>query len=235
MLGVTAVALFSALAFAAGKPIADRRISAAEAQRLATIARADSAFPIEMNERVLKQLNLLLGTPDGREHLRASLDRMSDYQSMILARVERNHLPRELLAVPLVEAGYRNLPQGPNPRNGAGLWMFIEATARRVGLIVNSAEDQRLDEARATDAAVRVLSSLHAKFNDWGLALLAYNAGEWRVARGIRDTGSRDAWTLANSGYENDADYLARVTAAIVIIKNPAVLQGEGLRDRRAG
>jgi hypothetical protein len=42
---------------------------------MAVLARQGSQFPITMNERVLEQLNLLLGTPDGRAYLNASLAR----------------------------------------------------------------------------------------------------------------------------------------------------------------
>jgi membrane-bound lytic murein transglycosylase D len=222
--GVLGIALLIAAAIAISAPIQDRRISAPEAERMAQIAQRDSGFPISMNDQVLEQLNLMLGTPDGRAHLRASLARMTKYESMITERIERHGLPKELLAVPLVEAGYRNLPPRVPAQHGAGLWMFIESTARRFGLEVTDTEDQRLDVERETEAAMRMLSGLHSQFDDWHLALLAYNGGQWRVERGIRDTGSRDAWGLVRQGYENDANYLSRIMAAILIIKNPAVL-----------
>jgi membrane-bound lytic murein transglycosylase D len=69
-----------------------------------------------------------------------------------------------------------------------------------------------------------MLSSLKLRFNDWSLALLAYNAGETRVEQGLRETGSKDAWHLIDRGYENDPNYLPRTMAVILILKNPALV-----------
>jgi membrane-bound lytic murein transglycosylase D len=133
-------------------------------------------------------------------------------------------LPPEVIAVPLVESGYRNLPAVKNPHQGAGLWMFVESTARRLGLEVTESRDERLSVQEETTAAMRLLSSLYLRFHDWNLTLLAYNTGQQRVERGMRETGSTDAWDLVRSGYENDPNYLPRVMAVILIIKNPALL-----------
>lgn len=191
---------------------------------MAVVARQDSTFPIVVNDRVLEQLNLLLATPDGRVYLQASLDRMQNYRVLISEQIAQHGMPLELLAVPLVESGYRNLPRNDNPRHGAGLWMFIEPTAKRFGLIVDASRDERLDVSAETGAAMRYFSSLHRQFNDWGFALLAYNAGSARVESAIRKTGSRDAWEIIGKGYENDPDYVPRVMAAILILKNPSTL-----------
>ena len=222
--GVTALAMLSAVSIVFATPIQDRRISMVEAQRMALVAQQSSAFPIALNERVLGQLNLLLGTPDGRAYLNASLARMDSYKAFLSEQIERRGLPLELIAVPVVESGYRNLPAGKDPRHGAGLWMFIESTARHFRLEVTARRDERLNVSAETEAALELLSGLHLHFNDWALALLAYNAGRVRVEQGMHETGARDAWDLAQRGYENDPNYLPRVMAVVLIIMNPAVL-----------
>jgi hypothetical protein len=191
---------------------------------MAAVARRDSTFPIVVNDSVVTQLNLWLSTPDGRAYLQDSLGRMRNYEAFISGQLVRYGLPPELLAVPLVEAGYRNQPQGADPRHGAGLWMFIASTGRRFGLAVDANRDERLDVAAETDAAIRLFSSLYQQFGDWGLALLAFNAGSARVERAMAQTGSRDVWTLIARGHENDAAYVPRVMAAILILENPGVL-----------
>jgi hypothetical protein len=45
------------------------------------------------------------------------------------------------------------------------------------------------------------------------------------VEQGKRATGSRDVWQIVEHGYENDPDYVARVTAVLLIMKNPAMLE----------
>jgi membrane-bound lytic murein transglycosylase D len=222
--GAAALALMATAALAFASTIHDRRISAGEAHRMAAVAQQGSSFPIVANGRVVRQLNLLLSTPDGRAYLQASRERMRGYEVFISERLTSHGLPLELLAVPLAEAGYRNLPHDGNPRHGAGLWMFVAPTAQRFGLTVDANRDDRLDVAAETGAAIRLLSSLYDEFKDWGLALLAYNAGSAVVERGIVRTGSRDVWKLIEQGYENDADYVSRVMAVILILENPTVL-----------
>jgi len=199
-------------------PVAPQRVL------LAAVHPGDD-FPLAVNGRVVEQLNRLLGTPDGRAFMRTSLQRMQEHEALIVGALAQYGLPAELMAVPLVESGYRNLPHDEHPRHGAGLWMFIEPTAREFGLTVNASTDERLNVALETDAAMRMFARLYERFGDWGLALLAYNSGERLVEQGIRATGSRDVWQIVDQGYENDPDYVARVTAVLLIMKNPTVLE----------
>jgi membrane-bound lytic murein transglycosylase D len=206
-------------------PIQDRRLSLEDAQQLAATVRASSSFPVAVNDAVLRQLNLLLGTPDGRAFLRAGIARMREHESSIRAELRRHGLPPELLAVPLVESGYRNLPAQNTEYPGAGLWMFIGPTARYYGLHVSAERDERLDVAAETGAAMRMFLDLQRRFGDWSLTLMAYNTGASRVAAGMRATRSHDAWTLYQAGYGNEPDYLARSMAVILILSSPELLR----------
>lgn len=124
--------------------------------------------------------------------------------------------------MPFVESGYRNraeseLPASvPQSSRGAGYWMFIAPTARAWGLTVDATLDERLDLQKETAAAIGLLSSDHARYGDWGLALAAYNQGERAVDRAIREGGSRDAFELAEAGLLND--YVAQVYAAAILM-----------------
>jgi membrane-bound lytic murein transglycosylase D len=71
---------------------------------------------------------------------------------------------------------------------------------------------------------MRLLADLQRRFQDWPLALMAYNCGIAPVEAGIRATRSRDAWTLYRAGYGNDPDYLARTMAVILILANPRLV-----------
>lgn len=206
--------------FALAATVQDRRISPSEAAEMAAVARLNTSFPIVTNPQVIAEMNRLVGTPDGRAYLRESLRRMHTHEPMIREKLQQLSLPAELLAIPLVESGYRNRPQDGNPGHGAGLWMFIGPTARAFGLAVDPTQDERLDPALETDAAMRLLSQLMAEFGDWNLALLAYNGGSDFVNRSIREAGTRDAFELTQRGYENDPRYLARVMATIIVMKN---------------
>jgi membrane-bound lytic murein transglycosylase D len=225
VLNTVGVVAILATGFGLSGSVQDRRVSLAQAQEMAAMARSGTSFPIVVNEQVVAELNRFLGTPDGRAFIRDSLKRMSAHEELISARLARHGLPQELLAVPLVESGYRNLAQGKNLRHGAGIWMFIRPTARQYGLSVGEGVDERLNIASETEAAIRMFSNLHSEFRDWGFALLAYNGGRDLVRRAIRDAGASDALAAAQQGYENDPGYVARVMAAIIVLRNAHRLQ----------
>lgn len=208
--------------------IDDRRVSLSEAQEMAAVAESQGGIPLPVNDQVLAELNRLVGTPDGRAFTRAALTRMQAHAPMISAQLRQHALPSALLAVPLVESGYRNIAQGPNPRHGAGIWMFVKPAAKRFGLDVEQGRDQRLDVAAETAAAMKMFSSLHAEFSNWGFVLLAYNGGSALVRRAISEKGVTDALTATRLGYQNDPNYVPRVMAAIIVLNNTRRL---GLQD----
>lgn len=219
-----AMSLMIAVAAVSAKPIIDQRISLRDLARLSSIT-PDGGIVIPVNEDIVTQLNKLLGTPDGRQLLRASIERMQQYKPMIVGKLLESDLPIDLAAVPLVESGYQNLHQDEDSRHGAGLWMFVVPTARHFALQVDDHQDERLNTRAETDAALRMFKELYSQYGEWGLALLAFNAGNARVEAGIEDTGSHDVWTLINKGNENDPDYVARVMAVILILRSPSVLK----------
>lgn len=215
----------TATASASQGVVQDRRVSLEDAQQMARRATSDSEFPVPVNDLVLKQLNRYIGTPEGREFMRLTLQRMENYRPLVAGKIRDYQVPTELMAVPMIESGYQNLGPNNSPGVGAGIWMFLAATARHYGLRVNEQVDERLNEALLTDAAMRYLKGGQLQFNDWLLSILAYNIGENKVLEGISKTGSRDAWVLVRNGYENDKDYLAKLIAAILIMRNPECVE----------
>lgn len=224
--GMVIVAMLAATAYASKGLVQDRRVSMADAKAMAIRAQSESGFPVVVNELVLKQLNRYLGTPEGREFMRTALARMENHKVSIAFYLEKYRVPSEILAVPIVESGYQNLGEQSNSLNkAAGLWQFIPQTARNYGLRVDAQKDERLDVNLLTDAAMRYLQVNNLRFKDWHLSLLAYNMGENAVQKGMNATGARDAWTLIRNGFEGDKDYLPKVMAAILIMKNPESVQ----------
>ena len=219
--GGVLVALMAATAFASQGLVQDRRVSLADAQKMAANAQSASDFPVVVNDLVLTQLNRYIGTPEGREFMRLSLQRMENYRTLVEGKINEYQVPIELAAIPIVESGYQNLAPNNAPGVGAGIWMFLAQTARNYGLRVDEQVDERLNAELLTGAAVRYLKGGNLRFNDWLLSVLGYNIGDNKVLAGIEATGSRDAWVLARKGYENDKDYLAKLMAAILIMRNP--------------
>lgn len=183
---------------------------------------SSNEFPLDLTQPVMDRLNFLLGQPAQIAGVKEELDRMEQYQDIVLPELEKSGLPLELAAIPLVETGYKNLPQH---RNGTGLWMLTKFTAKAYDLDVNGKTDERMHPQKATEAATRILKDYYERFGDWLLALAAYNQGPTHVARVIRETEVSDGWVLMNQGHLNN--YAAKVIAAAIIIEHQDALLRE--------
>lgn len=223
LVGTISLSVVSSVAFASSELIRDKEITLIEAESLIKNSGNDG-FPIEVNEAVLSQLNYYIGTQEGRDFIRESLKRQSQHEDVLQEKLDLYNAPNELLAVALMESGFNNSPQNPDAFRSAGVWQFTPGTARSYGLKIDDVVDERLDVELATDAAMQLLQNLNSRFNDWRLAIIGYNAGRNKVQRGIDKTGSHDPWVLIEAGYDGDQDYLAKMMAGVIILKNPTLI-----------
>jgi len=98
------------------------------------------------------------------------------------------HLPTEFALIPFVESGYK--PGARSAQGPAGLWQMIAVTARNHKVTMRTGYDGRLSPVDSTAAAVRYLKTLYGMFaGDWRLAVMAYNAGEYRVLGALKRGG----------------------------------------------
>lgn len=103
-------------------------------------------------------------------------------------------LPRELKYVAVIES---NLKTGATSWVGAaGPWQFMPQTAREYGLVVNGYVDERRDYVKSTHAAARYLLNSYKVYHDWLLVLASYNGGLGNVNKAIRNSGSKNFWSL---------------------------------------
>ena len=121
-------------------------------------------------------------------------------------------VPGELIWLAEVESAFN--PHARSPVGAVGLFQFMPATAARFGL-QTAPVDQRTDPQRSASAAARYLRLLHGQFADWPLAVAAYNAGEGRVGRTLRQQGGRTFEDIANALPVETRMYVPRVAAVI--------------------
>lgn len=176
-------------------------------------------FPITVNRQVQYYLDLFQGKQ--RNYFTGWLARSARYRPFIEAELAKAGLPRDLVFLAMIESGFN--PSAYSCADAAGLWQFIEGTGRRYGLQVNTWVDERRQPEKATRAAIKYLGKLHREFDDWYLAVAAYNAGERRIENAITDHGTRDFWEIAatDSIFQETKRYVPKLIAAIIIGRNP--------------
>ena len=177
-------------------------------------------LPVEFNERVMQEIFYM--TNGARNFTEGSLNRMTAYDSMIYAQLQQMGMPKDLIYLALVESGFK--VKAYSRAKASGMWQFIPETGKRYGLEVDYWVDMRRNPEKATMAALKYLNRLHDEFNDWLLAMAAYNCGEGRVRRLVKEMMAdtlRDS-TKAVTYWELELPketmrYVPRILAAMVI------------------
>lgn len=145
--------------------------------------------------------------------LRYYLESAMEYRLYVRKAVQDKELPEMLEYLPVVESNYKT---NAKSRSGAiGMWQFM-ANSVWPFLTLNDFVDERLDPWKSTDAALRKLTDNYNIFNDWLLAIGAYNCGVGAMNKAIKKAGGKkDFWYLAENGYlsRQTAEYVPKLIA----------------------
>lgn len=146
-----------------------------------------SPFHLECNESTLSVIRFFAAKR--RSFIRIAMGRSQLYFDLYEEALDRHGLPLELKYLSVIESGLR--PQVKSRAGALGLWQFMYGTGKMFDLDENSYIDERMDPAKATDAACRYLKKLYGIYGDWNLALAAYNAGPGNINKAIRRSGGK--------------------------------------------
>ncbi|MCF7823979.1 MAG: LysM peptidoglycan-binding domain-containing protein [Candidatus Marinimicrobia bacterium] len=176
----------------------------------------DGHLPLILNARVKTMINLL----NERKHaeFQVWLDRYALYASTIKPILISYGVPEELIYLAMIESGLNT--KAYSYAHAVGPWQFISATGKRYGLNRDWWVDERRDLIKSTHAGAQYLKDLHDEFDDWYLAMAAYNTGEARIRRTIRREGHRDYWRMITLPRQT-RNYVATVLAAAIICQDP--------------
>jgi membrane-bound lytic murein transglycosylase D len=118
------------------------------------------------------------------QYLERVFGRAGLYLHHIVKEVEARGMPLELALLPVVESAFE--PYARSWATANGLWQFMPGTGERFGLKQDWWYDGRRDVIASTRAALDYLQYMHDEFfDDWLLAIAAYNCGEFRVQREV--------------------------------------------------
>jgi membrane-bound lytic murein transglycosylase D len=176
-------------------------------------------FPVVLNTKVDMYLNLFQNKQ--REQFRRWLARSAIYRPMMEKELEEAGLPKDLVYLAMIESGYNVL--ACSSAKAVGLWQFMQATGRQYDLQIDKYMDERRDPLKSTKAAVTYLSDLYKEFDDWHLAVAAYNGGPGTIRNGLKKHNVDNFWDLAGKEYLHleTKRYVPKLIAALLIAKDP--------------
>lgn len=177
---------------------------------------ARTPFQIEYNaklESVIKQY-----LKYRRKGLTQIIGLSKYYFPMFEQVLDKHNLPLELKYLAIVESALD--PRAKSPAGASGLWQFMYQTGKHLGLENNSYVDDRNDPVLSTEAASEYLTYLHDIFDDWDLALAAYNSGPGNVSKAIRRSGgSKNYWNIRPFLPRETANYVPAFLATMYIFE----------------
>jgi membrane-bound lytic murein transglycosylase D len=160
---------------------------------IARLQAIQEVIPLSYNNTVKNVIKFY--TEKRRGQVEMMLGLSAYYFPLFEEVLDRYEMPLELKYLPVIESALN--PKATSRVGANGLWQFMYGTGKQMGLEISSFVDERRDPVKSTDAAIRYLKYLYNTYDDWFLAIAAYNCGPGNVNRAIRRAGNkRNYWDI---------------------------------------
>ena len=146
------------------------------------------------------------------KHLYNVLESAMEYRLFVRKSVQDKNLPEILEYLPVVESNYKTSAKS---KSGAiGMWQFMTNSVYPF-LVLDDFVDERLDPWKSTEAALKKLTENYNYFNDWLIAIAAYNCGVGAMNKILRKAEKKDFWYLVDKKLlpQQTADYVPKLIA----------------------
>ena len=138
------------------------------------------------------------------------------YFPLFEEKLDAYNMPLEIKYLAIVESALN--PMAKSVSGAMGLWQFMYQTGKYMGLEINSYIDERIDPVKSTEVACKYLTYLYNMYNDWTLAIAAYNCGPGTVNNAIRRAGgSTNYWQIYPYLSKQTREYVPRFFAMIYL------------------
>jgi membrane-bound lytic murein transglycosylase D len=156
--------------------------------------------------------------------IRKMMDLSAFYFPLFEEELDKANLPLEMKYLAIVESALD--PKAQSYVGAKGLWQFMYPTAKMFDLEINNYVDERMNPSKSTQAAVAYLKQLYGIFENWDLALAAYNSGPGNVSKAIRRSGGyTNYWNIRPYLPKETADYVPRFYAVMYLFENATAHQ----------
>ncbi|MDR1526758.1 MAG: lytic transglycosylase domain-containing protein [Dysgonamonadaceae bacterium] len=169
---------------------------------------------LDMRERFDREINVFT-------YLHATtllyIKRANRYFPIIEPILKKHDIPNDFKYLCVIESGLEI--RSVSPMHAAGLWQFMEQTAKNYGLEIRDGIDERYHIEKATEAACRYFRDAYQIYGDWVNVAAAYNAGTARISSAMRQQQVESAFDLLL--VSETSRYLFRIMAAKEIFSDP--------------
>jgi hypothetical protein len=157
------------------------------------------------------------------------IKRANRYFPIIEPILKRNGIPDDFKYLAVIESSLD--PNAISSARAAGVWQFMESTAKQYGLRISQTVDERRSISQSTEAACLYLKEAYRKYGDWVAVASSYNAGMGRISGQLDEQNENSVLNLYLA--EETSRYPYRIFAAKQIFENPYkygfVLKAENL------
>ncbi len=182
------------------------------------VANKSLGFSFQVHPMIQQYINYYRGR--GRTTMEVGLYRSGMFMRMARRIFKEEGIPENVAWLGQVESSWK--PTAMSWAAASGLWQFIPGTGSRYGLRRTAHIDERNSFDEATRASARYLKFLHNRYQNWELAIAAYNCGEGNVDRAIRRAGVSNFWTAYPFLPRETRNYVPNILATILIANSPA-------------
>lgn len=183
------------------------------------------SFEESLDCAVARQMNIIISSRNQRERINKSREVILTLDPKVPEVIGEVTWPKELWAIAVVESALNENAGRAGSRGPVGLWQITKETALRLGMKTTRDNDERQDVVRSSENAISLLVQDYKKFNDWPLAILAYNRGADAVEKKMKKTKLDNATDLLRKGFKTHKDYLPKVLAVGLLLKYPKLLE----------
>src|SRR5436190_7022754 len=181
------------------------------------VANKSLGFSFQVHPMIQQYINYYRGR--GRSTMEIGLYRSGMFMRMARRIFKEEGVPENVAWLGQVESTWK--PSALSWASASGLWQFIPGTGSRYGLQRTAYVDERNSFDEATRASARYLKFLFNRYQNWELAMAAYNCGEGNVDRAVRRAGVTNFWLAYAYLPRETRNYVPNILATILIANSP--------------
>ena len=133
------------------------------------------------------------------------------YFPIIEKKIAELGLPDDLKYLTVVESMLK--PKAESYAGAKGMWQLMPFIAEDYEIKMNDFIDERFHIEKSTQAGLSYLKKLFDRFQNWELALAAYNCGPNRVRRVLNQSGKKTYWGIRHLLPKQTREFVPKLVA----------------------